>query len=47
MVREKNAVLIHRFGKYNKTCTPGVNWKIPFVDQVEYVHDLREQVIDI
>lgn len=47
MVREKNAVLIHRFGKYSKTCDPGVNWKIPFVDQVEYVHDLREQVIDI
>lgn len=26
---------------------PGLNFKIPFVDSVEYVHDLREQVIEI
>jgi hypothetical protein len=47
MVREKYAALVHRFGKYNKICEPGLNFKIPFIDKVEYVHDLREQVIDI
>lgn len=26
---------------------PGLNFKIPFVDSVEYIHDLREQVIEI
>lgn len=26
---------------------PGLNFKIPFIDSVEYVHDLREQVIEI
>jgi regulator of protease activity HflC (stomatin/prohibitin superfamily) len=26
---------------------PGLNFKIPFVDTIEYVHDLREQVIEI
>lgn len=46
-VREKYAVLIHRFQKYNRTLSPGLNFKIPFIDSVEYVHDLREQVIEI
>lgn len=26
---------------------PGLNFKIPIIDSVEYVHDLREQVIEI
>ena len=26
---------------------PGLNFKIPFVETIEYVHDLREQVIEI
>jgi regulator of protease activity HflC (stomatin/prohibitin superfamily) len=26
---------------------PGFNFKIPFVDSIEYIHDLREQVIEI
>lgn len=46
-VREKYAVMIHRFQKYNRTLKPGLNFKLPFIDSVEYVHDLREQVIEI
>ena len=26
---------------------PGLNFKIPFIDTIEYVHDLREQVVEI
>lgn len=26
---------------------PGLNFKFPFVDTIEYVHDLREQAIEI
>jgi regulator of protease activity HflC (stomatin/prohibitin superfamily) len=26
---------------------PGLNFKLPFVDTIEYVHDLREQAIEI
>jgi regulator of protease activity HflC (stomatin/prohibitin superfamily) len=26
---------------------PGFNLKIPFIDSIEYIHDLREQVIEI
>jgi len=46
-VREKYAVLVHRFQKYDRKLEPGLNFIIPFIDQVEYVHDLREQVIEI
>ena len=46
-VREKYACLVHRFQKYDRVLTPGLNFKLPFIDQVEYVHDLREQVIEI
>ena len=46
-VREQYACLIHRFQRFNKQVKPGLNFKIPFVDSVEYVHDLREQVIEI
>eukprot|EP00347_Sterkiella_histriomuscorum_P008323 403345529 len=46
-VREKYAVLIHRFQKYDRTLKPGFNFKLPLIDSVEYVHDLREQVVEI
>ena len=46
-VREKYACLIHRFQKYHRLMKPGLNFKIPFIESIEYVHDLREQVIEI
>ena len=46
-VREKYACLVHRFGKYHVQFHPGLNFKIPMIDQIEYVHDQREQVIEI
>lgn len=46
-VREKYACLIHRFQKYNRQLNPGLNFKIPLIESIEYVHDLREQVIEI
>jgi len=46
-VREKYACLVHRFQKFDRQMNPGLNFKIPFIDSVEYVHDLREQVIEI
>lgn len=46
-VREQYACLIHRFQKFQKQVKPGLNFKIPIIDSIEYVHDLREQVIEI
>ena len=39
--------MLHRFEKFARQLEPGLNWKIPFIDKVSYVHDLREQVIEI
>lgn len=39
--------MVHRFSKFNRQLEPGLNYKIPFIDDIAYVHDLREQVIDI
>jgi len=46
-VRQNYAALLHRFGKYHRTLVPGLNIKIPFVDQVSFIHDLREEAIEI
>ena len=46
-VREQYAWLIHRFQKFHKIVKPGLNFKLPFIDSIEYIHDLREQVIEI
>ena len=46
-VREKYACLVHRLQKYDRTMSPGLNFKIPFFDTLEYTHDLREQVVEI
>jgi len=47
VVGEKYATLIHRFQKFNRQLTPGLNFKIPFIENVAYVHDQREQVVEI
>lgn len=47
IVPEKYAILVHRLKKFHLQLEPGLNFVIPFIDTVEYVHDLREQAIDI
>ena len=41
-VREKYACLVHRFEKFNRILTPGLNFKIPFIEKIAFTHDLRE-----
>ena len=47
IVGQEYAVMLHRFQKFERQLEPGINFKIPFVDTVGDVHDLREQVIEI
>jgi len=47
IVGEKYATLIHRFQKFDRQLSPGLNFKIPFIENVAYSHDLREQVFEI
>jgi regulator of protease activity HflC (stomatin/prohibitin superfamily) len=46
VVPEGFHALVLRFGKYNRTLTPGLNLLIPFIELIQKV-DIREQVMDI
>jgi len=47
IVPENYALLVHRFKKFDRQLKPGINFKIPLIDTIEYIHDLREQVVEI
>ena len=47
IVREKYACLVHRFARYSRTLQPGLNFKMPLIESVDYVHDMRERVVEI
>jgi len=38
---------VERFGKYNKTLTPGLGLVIPYIDRVGRKHNMMEQVFDV
>lgn len=44
-MREVNVV--ERLGKFRAVLQPGFHFLIPFFDRVAYVHDTREQVLDV
>ncbi len=46
-VEQKNAAIIERFGKFNRVCEPGLQFKLPFIDALAYTHSLKEEVHDI
>ena len=47
MVQQNEAKILESFGRFNRILEPGLNWIIPFKDEVAYHHSLKEQVIDI
>ena len=47
MVPERQAYVVQRFGKYHRTLPAGLQLTVPFVDQVAFKVDLREQVLDV
>ena len=42
VVGQEYAVMLHRFEKFDRQLEPGLSFKIPVIDKVQYVHDLRE-----
>jgi regulator of protease activity HflC (stomatin/prohibitin superfamily) len=46
-VPQNRAILIERFGKFNKTIEAGLNFIVPFIDKVGYDRSLKEQAIDV
>lgn len=47
VVPQQRAWVVERFGKFYKTLDPGLHLLIPIVDQISYVHSLKEQAISI
>jgi len=47
IVQERENIIIERLGKYHATLKPGIYFLIPFFDNISYVQEIREQVIDI
>ena len=47
IVGEKCATIVEQFSKYSRTMEPGINFKIPVIERISHVLDLREQVIEI
>lgn len=47
IIRTQNEALVERLGNYNKKLTPGLNFVVPFLDNVVYKETTREKVIDI
>jgi len=41
-VPQQEAWIVERFGKFNTTLLPGLNFLIPFIDEIKYVQSLKE-----
>ena len=46
-VSQQTAGIIERFGKFLKIAKSGINFKIPFIDQISKVQSLRIQQLDV
>lgn len=47
LVPTQKAYIVERLGRYQKTLGPGFHALIPFLDQVKYRQDLREETIEV
>lgn len=47
LVPQNSALVVERFGKYNKTMEAGLNFIMPFIDRVAYKRNLKEQAVDV
>ncbi len=47
IVPQQNAWVRERLGKYAGTLAPGLNFVLPFIDQITYKHSLKEIPLDV
>ncbi len=47
IVPQNQAKVVERMGRYDRTLTGGLNFLIPFLDRVAYVHSLKEVALDV
>ncbi|MCB2081838.1 MAG: paraslipin [Hyphomicrobiales bacterium] len=46
-VPQQQAWIVERLGRFQRKLEPGLNFLIPFIDEVRYKHSLKEQAIDV
>lgn len=46
-VPQQNAWVVERWGKYNRSLTPGLNFVFPIMERVAYKHSLKEIPLDV
>lgn len=46
VIKQSRVGIIMRLGKFRKVADTGVHFLVPFIDQMSYVIDLRENVVD-
>jgi regulator of protease activity HflC (stomatin/prohibitin superfamily) len=46
-VKEKQAIIVERFGKFSRELKPGLRVLWPIIDSVAYMHSLKEEVYQI
>lgn len=47
IVPQRKEYIVERLGKYSKTLNPGFHALVPFIDEVTYIQDLREETINV
>jgi regulator of protease activity HflC (stomatin/prohibitin superfamily) len=47
IVKEKEEYLVESLGSYKKKLEPGLNFIVPFIDQIVYHDTIKEKVLDI
>lgn len=47
IVNQGNEALVERLGSYNQKLDPGLNFVVPFLDNIVYKGTIREKVLDI
>ncbi|HLO83472.1 MAG TPA: SPFH domain-containing protein [Nostocaceae cyanobacterium] len=47
IINQGNEAIVERLGKYHRTLKPGLNFIVPFVDQIVMEDTIKEQYIDI
>lgn len=47
IVPQRNAFIVEKLGKYNRTLEAGFHLLIPFIERVAYKHSLKEQALDV
>lgn len=47
IVPQQQVWIVQRLGRYHRQLEPGLNWLVPFADEIAYRHSLKEEAIEV